>query len=173
MTASGSTSLCPGGSVTLTAPAGFTYLWSNGAIGQSITVSAAGSYSVTVTNANGCPATSAPVGVTVNPLPQTPTITASGPTSFCQGGSVTLTALHDKTGKVKGYLKVTRDLTGRKKADDEYSNFVETSRNAAKALERPLRDASTMIRRADPRAWNITSMPPVPASKTRTSARGC
>jgi uncharacterized repeat protein (TIGR01451 family) len=93
VTASGPTTFCTGGSVTLGAPAGFTsYLWSNGAIGQSIAVSAAGSYSVTVTNANGCSATSAPVNVTVNPPPPAPTITASGPTSFCQGGSVTLTA---------------------------------------------------------------------------------
>jgi PAS domain S-box-containing protein len=43
-------------------------------------------------------------------------------------GSMTLTALHDKTGRVKGYLKVTRDLTARKKADDKYSNFVEELR---------------------------------------------
>lgn len=43
-------------------------------------------------------------------------------------GSMTLTALHDKTGKVKGYLKVTRDLTEKKKHDDKYSNFVEELR---------------------------------------------
>src|SRR6185503_16825061 len=28
--------------------------------------------------------------VTVNPIPATPTITPAGPTTFCQGGSVTL-----------------------------------------------------------------------------------
>lgn len=43
-------------------------------------------------------------------------------------GSMTLTALHDKEGEVKGYLKVTRDLTAKKIAEDRYSNFVEELR---------------------------------------------
>jgi large repetitive protein len=92
ITAGGPTTFCVGGSVTLTAPAGYTYAWSNGAATQSINVTASGSYSVTVTNANGCSATSAATTVTVNPSPATPTITAGGPTTFCAGGSVTLTA---------------------------------------------------------------------------------
>jgi large repetitive protein len=91
ITASGPTTLCQGQSVTLTASVGASYLWSTGATTQSITVSTAGSYSVTVTNASGCSGTSAPVNVIVNPNP-TPTVTAGGPTTFCQGGSVTLTA---------------------------------------------------------------------------------
>jgi hypothetical protein len=92
ITAGGPTTFCAGGSVTLTAPAGYTYAWSNGAMTQSIVVSASGNYSVTVTNANGCSATSSATSVTVNPNPATPTITAGGPTTFCAGGSVTLTA---------------------------------------------------------------------------------
>jgi PAS domain S-box-containing protein len=40
-------------------------------------------------------------------------------------GSMALTALHDKDGVVKGFLKVTRDLTEKKMAEDSYSNFVE------------------------------------------------
>ncbi|HEX7140500.1 MAG TPA: hypothetical protein VF219_21795, partial [Vicinamibacterales bacterium] len=91
ITASGPTAICAGGSVTLTASTASSYLWSNGATTQAITVNAAGSYSVTVTNANGCSGTSAATNVTVNPLP-TPTISASGATTFCTGGSVTLTA---------------------------------------------------------------------------------
>jgi len=91
ITASGPTTFCAGGSVTLSAPAGYTYAWSNGATTQSILVSDAGSFSVAVTDTNGCTATSAATSVTVNPLPQA-TITAGGPTSFCAGGSVTLTA---------------------------------------------------------------------------------
>jgi hypothetical protein len=66
ITAGSATSFCQGGSVVLTASAGSTYLWSNGATTSSITVSASGSYTVTVTNANGCSATSSATVVTVN-----------------------------------------------------------------------------------------------------------
>jgi len=84
ITPSGATSFCQGGSVNLTAPAGYTYAWSNAATTQTITVSASGNYSVTVFDANGCSATSAPTAVTVNPLPNA-TITA--PSSVCSTGS--------------------------------------------------------------------------------------
>lgn len=89
VSASGPTTFCQGGSVTLTASAGSTYLWSNGLTTQSITVSTSGSYSVTVTNANGCFAISNATQVTVNALP-TPSITSLNGNTFCQGGSVTL-----------------------------------------------------------------------------------
>lgn len=90
ITANGSTTFCTGGNVTLTASAGTSYLWSTGATTQSIIATTSGSYSVTVTSASGT-GTSAPTSVTVNPLP-TVTATANGPTTFCQGGSVTLTS---------------------------------------------------------------------------------
>ena len=90
ITPSGSTTICAGSSLTLTAPAGAAYVWSNGASTQSIAVTSAGSYTVTV-NANGCTATSTPTVVTVNALP-TATITAAGSTTLCQGSSVVLTA---------------------------------------------------------------------------------
>lgn len=67
ITASGPTNFCPGGSVTLTASAGTSYNWSNGATTQSILVSAAGNYTVTVTN-TGCSGTSAPTAVIVQDL---------------------------------------------------------------------------------------------------------
>ncbi len=90
---SGPTTFCSGSSVILTASTGATYLWSpGGQTTRSITVNAAGSYSVTVTGAAGNSATSAPVVVTVNAAPAAPTITANGPTTFCSGGSVILTA---------------------------------------------------------------------------------
>ena len=98
VTASGSTTLCQGSSVTLTATAATTYKWYlngniiTGATAQSYTASATGSYTVIVTNASGCPATSAATSVTVNPIPATPVITVSGTTTFCAGSSVTLTA---------------------------------------------------------------------------------
>ena len=92
VTANGSTTFCSGGSVTLTASSGSSYLWSpGGQTTQSISVNAAGSYSVSVGAGSGCAGVSNPVTVTVISQP-TPTISASGSTTFCQGGSVTLTA---------------------------------------------------------------------------------
>ena len=68
------------------------FLWSNGSTTSSITVSASGTFTVQITDANQCVSpVSAPTVVTVNPLPATPVITANGPTSFCNGGNVTLT----------------------------------------------------------------------------------
>jgi len=107
ISASGPTTFCQEGSVTLSAPGGYSYLWSTGYTTQSINVTTAGSYSVTVTDANGCSATSAPTTVTVNPNPPIETITASGPTKFCQGGSVTLTA----PSGYSGYLWSTAETT--------------------------------------------------------------
>ncbi|MFC4511288.1 beta strand repeat-containing protein, partial [Flavobacterium buctense] len=88
----GPITFCAGDSVILTASSGDTYLWSNGATSQSISVSTAGSYSVQVTTNSCQSASSAATSVTVNPLPATPTITPSGATTFCNGGSVTLTS---------------------------------------------------------------------------------
>jgi hypothetical protein len=90
ITPSGSTTFCQGGSVTLSATTGTSYLWSNGATTQSIVVTTSGTYAVTVNN-NGQAGTSNNVNVTVNALPSN-TITTSGATAICQGSSVTLTA---------------------------------------------------------------------------------
>ena len=94
ISANGPLDFCFGNDVTLSAPAGYnSYIWSNGETTQSIVVSAAGSYYVQVTDANGCASQqSDPLTVTVgSPLPS-PTIVASGPTSICAGETVTLTA---------------------------------------------------------------------------------
>ncbi len=75
ITANGPTSICPGKSVTLTASAGSSYLWSNGATTQSITANQSGNYSVTVINAEGCSSTSAATTVTVEDnLPPVPNV---------------------------------------------------------------------------------------------------
>ncbi|MBI3423366.1 MAG: hypothetical protein HY011_10540 [Acidobacteria bacterium] len=93
ITPGGPTTFCEGGSVTLSAPAAAAYQWSNGATTQSINVTSAGSFTVRVTNASGCQSVvSDAVIVTVNSAPAKPTITANGPTTFCEGGSVNLTA---------------------------------------------------------------------------------
>ena len=69
ITIQGNTALCPGETVTLTSSAGNSYLWSNGPTTQSITVSTAGTYFVTVTNSNPCNGTGASSSVTVTTLP--------------------------------------------------------------------------------------------------------
>ncbi|MFN5224045.1 MAG: beta strand repeat-containing protein, partial [Bacteroidota bacterium] len=86
ITPNGPTTFCQGGSVTLTATAGASYLWSTGATIQSITVSNSGSYGVTVTNASGCTSIAAPVSVSV-----TPNVTASVSISSNPSGPVTAT----------------------------------------------------------------------------------
>ena len=91
-TAGGPTVFCQPNTVVLTASAGGTWLWSNGATTQSITVATSGNYSVTITNASGCISDpSTPIAVTVNPRP-TVNITASPYTRLLPGLSTTLTA---------------------------------------------------------------------------------
>lgn len=87
---SGPTAVCPGSVATLTATAGSSYLWSNGLTSQSISTGP-GTYTVTITGANGCTDASNSSIVTNAPLPGT-TISTNGPTSFCPGSSVVLTA---------------------------------------------------------------------------------
>lgn len=91
VSAGGPTTFCSGSDVVLTAASGSTYRWSNNATTQSITVTQAGTYTVTVTSPNNCNAASIPVQITVHTNPDD-TVSVSGPTSFCSGGQVTLTA---------------------------------------------------------------------------------
>jgi hypothetical protein len=91
ITAASTTTVCAGAFATLVATPGASYVWSNGQTTQGVNVGVNGPITVTVTNSLGCAGTSAPINVTVLPVPTT-TITASGPLTFCEGGSVTLTA---------------------------------------------------------------------------------
>lgn len=61
----GNLAICSGQSATLSAPTGFSYSWSSGATTQDIIVTTADSFSVTVTDGNGCSATSQPVETTI------------------------------------------------------------------------------------------------------------
>ncbi len=77
-TISGNTNLCAGGSTTLSVAGNYVaYKWSNGALTQSISVSAANTYTVTVDN--GCDTSSASVTVISSPAPNT-TLTQTGNT---------------------------------------------------------------------------------------------
>lgn len=84
VTASGTTDLCDGASVTLTAPAGFSYLWSTGQTSQSITVTTQGNYSVTVADGSNCPSDASDVvAVKTFTKPTKPVIEIIGNTILC------------------------------------------------------------------------------------------
>lgn len=103
ITASGSTNICAGESVTLTSSQATGNVWSanaGGATTQGITTSNAGSYTVTYTDGAGCSATSAPTVVTINPLP---TVTQSAISTVCVYDSpITLTGGLPASGTYSG-----------------------------------------------------------------------
>ena len=88
-TISGNTSFCIGNSTVLDAGAGFSnYNWSNGSVNQTITANASGTFSVTVTDGNGC------TGMASIMVEQTDglSITITGDTDFCAGETATIDA---------------------------------------------------------------------------------
>ncbi len=94
---SANSSVCPGGSATITASGGTTYQWFDGATSiaatasTTVTPAATTQYSCVVTDGAGCQST---VFTTVSlyNAPTTPTISASGSTTICSGTSVDLTS---------------------------------------------------------------------------------
>jgi len=83
VTASGGTTFCEGGTVTLTSNYENGNRWNNNASDRSVVINRSGTFAASVTDANGCTATSAPVQVIVNPLPAPPVVTALRPVTFC------------------------------------------------------------------------------------------
>lgn len=90
ITPSGSVYLCTGGSVTLTASSGTSYLWSTGATTQAILVSNAGTYTVTVTD-GACYGVSDPVTVTKHSSIPGGINYINGPAIACPGQSYVYT----------------------------------------------------------------------------------
>ncbi len=97
-TAIGPIAFCEGGSVTLAANTGtgLTYQWRRngtplpGETGNLYSAGTSGFYQVVVSNSQ-CSATSTAVNVNVSTMPDA-TVSASGPTTFCQSSDVMLTA---------------------------------------------------------------------------------
>ncbi len=75
---SGNNTICAGNNTTFTASGGSSYLWSTGATGSSININTAQTYLVTVTNANGCTATTSRT-LTVNANPTASPVFAQNP----------------------------------------------------------------------------------------------
>ncbi|MFM7079397.1 MAG: hypothetical protein ACKOYC_06365, partial [Bacteroidota bacterium] len=86
----GTSAVCDGASSTFDAGAGYaSYQWANGlGSSQTITVSTTGTYTVTVTDNNGCVGTDSQA-LTVNP---NPVAVISGDFDACQGATATLNA---------------------------------------------------------------------------------
>lgn len=108
ISASGSTNLCQGNSVTLTATPSVSYLWDNGSTTQSIIVNSTGNRFCTVSGSNGCLATTNSIPVTVNPE----LFSVSGGGTFCQGGLGPDVGLTGSTAGVTYYLQRNGVNTG-------------------------------------------------------------
>lgn len=85
--------VCLGNSVVLTANTGtgYVYSWSNGTAGTTTTATTSGDYTVTVTDANSCSATSDVLKVTLNTIP-TAKLNKPSNTLICEGSNKPLTA---------------------------------------------------------------------------------
>jgi len=106
--------ICAGGSQAFTVnpsggTPGYTYLWSDGSTGVSITTNAAGTYSVTVTDSNGC-TTACSATLTVNPLPTVFNVTGGG--SYCVGGIGVTVGLNGSQSGVNYQLRLNNANTG-------------------------------------------------------------
>ncbi len=117
ITASGPVDFCTGGSVVLSIPAqnGVTYQWKRGSnnVGtstNSYTANVAGVYSVEITNACGTVVSANTFTVTITgSSPSAPTISAGAPTTFCAGGSVTL-SIPTQTGATYQWKQGTTNV---------------------------------------------------------------
>ena len=156
ISANGATTFCQGGNVILTSSSATGNVWSTTATTQSITVSAAGTYTVTVTNAGGCSATSAPTTVIVNPLPTAPTITLSGSSAFCQGGSVNLTSSY---------------LAGNTWSNGSMSNTINVTTSGSYTVT--YTDANGCSASATPTVITVSPLPPTPIITTNGGTTFC
>ncbi len=147
ITPSGSTTLCGGASVTLTAPAGFTYNWSTPSGNETtstVTASAAGNYSVSVSNGI-CSATSDPTTIVTAAIPTKPTITVTGGnTTICGTGSIKLSAPIGYASYEWSTTETTREIFANAAA-----SYTVVGRNAAGCASPP----------SDPQAITVQPIP--------------
>jgi gliding motility-associated-like protein len=131
------TAMCIGNSLILNAGnTGLNYLWSTGAVTQTITVNTAGSYSVTVTSLAADCTGSDTINIIINPLP---VVTLGNDTSACIGQPITLNAgnpgdfYHWSNGSnsqtinptITGNYSVTvNDANGCKNSDTVFITFI-------------------------------------------------
>ncbi|MDI1235338.1 MAG: T9SS type A sorting domain-containing protein, partial [bacterium] len=114
------TTFCEGDTITLTSSLANSYLWSNNQTTQSIQVLGAGDYFVKALNIFGCSAVSTKTSTIMNVIPKT-VITTNGPTTFCEGESVVLTA-----SPALAYLWSNNETTQSITVDAPGDNYVVT-----------------------------------------------
>lgn len=133
----GDTEICEGESTTLIAPDGYTsYVWSTGATQQSINISQAGNYAVTVTSANGCesPSSNTVNITTVNCTPNAAPVIQSAPVTTFIGSRVVINLLDiisDEDGNLDlSTLRIINNQTQQGVAtqiDNQYNLIVDYS----------------------------------------------
>ena len=140
ITASGPLSICLGDSVILYGCSGGTsYLWSNNSTASSLVVYQPGTYSVTVTDSNGCVVSATPDTVTQYQLPP-PTV---HDTTVCYGTSLTLHAT--APGAVQWYISlyggtpffIGNDYTVEPVTDD-FTLYCQTNDTASISIRIPV-----------------------------------
>lgn len=152
------TTFCLGESTTLAASPALIHNWSNGDRGQRIEVRNPGTYSATVTDQNGCTSPpSSTINVVVNPLPPTPVIVASGPTTFCADQNVTLTATQEQSYAWESGQS-SRSIT-----INQSGNYVVRTRNVFNCLSAP----SNTVR------VNVNPLPPSPIVRANGRTTFC
>ena len=161
-----SAAICDGGNATLTASGGATYLWSNSAITQSITVNPASttSYSVTATDVNSCSAT-ASATVTVNTLPNATISPATA--SICTGSSATLTA-NGGTTYLWSTTEITLSITVSPLATTTYSVTVTDANSCSVVVTRDVNVGASLVVNISPAVVAICEG----ASTTLTASGG-
>ncbi|MFN8154630.1 MAG: hypothetical protein U0Y08_10090 [Bacteroidia bacterium] len=109
ITASGSTTICTGGNVTLSTTQSYsTYLWSTGATTSSINVTTAGNFTVTVTASGGCSGTSAAFTTTQG---APPVISSFTPVSGSSGTAVTINGSNFSSASAVSFNGTTAGFT--------------------------------------------------------------
>jgi hypothetical protein len=117
----GPLSACLGDSIFLSCNTdqSFSYQWNrngvpiSGATSSSIFAMQSGSYTVSIYQ-NNCPVISSGISITINSLPEIPTITSTGNITSCSGGALTLTApigfnsYEWNTGETTASIQVTQ-----------------------------------------------------------------
>ena len=117
----GAPAFCEGDSVILVVSGGYSsYTWSNGEVGQAITVHNTGTFYCKVSNESGCVNTSTAFSTTKNEMLPKPEITFSGNQEFCEGESVTIFAESGYANYLWSTGETTQDITISENLDNIY-----------------------------------------------------